>query len=188
MEKYNYNFLKKKISSGKFSLQNLEKKDIEIIRNWRNQQVKVLRQNKYITKNDQKKYFKNYILKQVKEKKPETFLFAFKENNITIGYGGLVYISWDNRRAEVSYLLNTKLTKKKKNYEFYTKKYFSIIKILSFKKLKLNKIFTETFYDRKFHIKILEKFGFKFEGKLLKHNYKKGKFIDVLVHGMVKNV
>jgi hypothetical protein len=116
MEKYNYNFLKKKISSGKFSLQNLEKKDIEIIRNWRNQQVKVLRQNKYITKNDQKKYFKNYILKQVKEKKPETFLFAFKENNITIGYGGLVYISWDNRRAEVSYLLNTKLTKKKKNY------------------------------------------------------------------------
>ena len=50
MEKYNYSFLKKKISLGKFSLQNLEKKDIEIIRNWRNQQIKVLRQNKYITK------------------------------------------------------------------------------------------------------------------------------------------
>jgi len=99
-----------------------------------------------------------------------------------IGYGGLVNISWLNKRAEVSFLLNTSIVKNKKKYEIHFKNFFSFISKTSFLKLKLEKIYTETFIFRKKHIKLLEINGFKKEGFLKNHYYKNKKKINSILH------
>ena len=147
---------------------------------------KVLRQNNLLSKSNQSKYFNKYISKQATKKFPEVILFAYKYKNEIIGYGGLVYISWENKRAEVSYLLKTEYTLKKDTYKFYSLIYFALIKKLAFKIIKLKRIFTETFIFRKNHIKILEKSGFRKEGILRKHNIKNKKHVNVIVHSIVK--
>ena len=183
---FNYKFLKKKLNYKNFSLENLNKFDIEKIRIWRNSQRKVLRQNKLISKQKQNNYFNNYIIKQTKKKLPEVILFAFKEDKTLIGYGGLVYISWENKRAELSYLLKTNLTINQKVYKSYSINYFKLAKKFAFSRLKLNRLFTETFIYRKKHIKNLELSGFKKEGILRKHNIKNNKTVNVVVHSIVK--
>ena len=53
---------------------------------------------------------------------------------------------------------------------------------IGFSKLKLNKIFTETFLFRKDHIKILIIAGMKKEGVLKKQYKKSNKFITSVLH------
>ena len=182
---FNYNFLKRKLFYKDFSIENLKEADVEKLRIWRNAQRKVLRQNKILSKLEQKNYFNKFISKQTKKKFPEVILFAFKNKGELIGYGGFVYISWENKRAELSYLLKTDFTLSNKLYRFYSMKYFYLVKKFAFEKLKFNRLFTETFVYRKSQIKILEDVGFKKEGILRKHNIKNKKPINVVVHSIV---
>jgi len=154
--------------------------DAEKIRVWRNKQLKILRQNKIINKQDQKKYFKNYIL----SKKSKMDLFAIEFNQKLIGYGGLVNISNEFKTAEVSFLVNDKINHNSKIYEktfsnflFFVKKYSKV--------KKLRRLYTETFSFRKKHINILENFGFKLEGVMKMHIIKNKKIYDSLIHGML---
>ena len=45
----------------------LSEEDVELIRTWRNNQKRVLRQNRNIAKVDQIKYFKNVVRKETKK-------------------------------------------------------------------------------------------------------------------------
>jgi RimJ/RimL family protein N-acetyltransferase len=160
----------------------LTPEDFESLRIWRNQQKNILRQVNNINKKDQKKYFVNFYKENCFSNKPLNIIFAIKEKHRLIGYGGLVNISWQNKRAEVSFLLNTSIANNKKKYEFYFKNFFTFISKASFEKLKLNKIFTETFIFRKNHIKLLNIVGFKKEGFFKNHYYKKNKKISSILH------
>jgi len=180
----NYKILKNKVfKNNNFELCPISKTDIEKIRIWRNQQIINLRQNKKITKEEQKKYFKNYIFKEYNEKKPKNLIFSIKKNSELIGYGGLVHISWLNLRAEVSLLFKTKIEKNKKSKFFYFKLFLDLIKKISFKNIGIKKIHTETYSSRKKEILFLEKYGFKREGVLKSHVYIKKKVYDVILHG-----
>ena len=64
--------------------------------------------------------------------------------------------------------------------------FLTLLKKIAFKELKLNKIYTETYSSRKFHISILKKNDFKLEGKLKKHVYIINKFQDSLLHAIIK--
>ena len=115
---FNYKFLKKRIFSNNFSIENIKKNEIEQIRIWRNDSIKFLRQNRKISKKEQILYFKKNIYEQTLSKRPKQILFAFKKDNILIGYGGLVHISWENKNAELSLLLDPKYNDKK-NIKFF---------------------------------------------------------------------
>lgn len=182
---FNYKFLKRKLNYRGFSIENLKKTDIEKLRIWRNTQRKVLRQNKILSKREQYIYFNEYILKQTKKKFPEVILFAFKNEKKLIGYGGFVYISWSNKRAELSFLLDTDITFNKKLYKNYSNIYYRLVKKLAFEKIKFKRLFTETFSYRVNHIKILQNAGFKKEGTLRKHYIKNKKSVNVIVHSIV---
>ena len=147
----------------------LSEEDVELIRTWRNNQKRVLRQNRNIAKVDQIKYFKNVVRKETKKNKPKLILFSIKKKNNTIGYCGFVNISWINKCAEISFLLDHKLKDRKKNYKIIMLRSFNKLFKIGFKKLKFKKLFTETFIFRKDHIKILIKAGMKKEG-ILKNN------------------
>jgi len=173
--------------SKKYHLTPLSNDHIESIRIWRNKQKDVLRQNQNIQKTEQITYFKKNIWPQSKILKPKNILMGFFHMNKLIGYGGLVHISWENRRAEVSFLLDDSIVKQLDLYEFEFSIFLNLIRQLAFQDLKLNKIFTETFDFRKKHIEILEKNSFYIEGRLKSHVCCNGKFVDSLIHGAFNN-
>ena len=92
----------------------LTSRDFEFLRVWRNQQKSILRQSNNINKKEQRKYFINFYKENCFSKKPLNIIFAIKEKHRLIGYGGLVNISWQNKRAEVSFLLKTSIANNKK--------------------------------------------------------------------------
>ena len=175
-----------KIKNNDSFIQWLNNTDLESLRIWRNEQKNILRQDKNITVQEQKKYFNSFYKKNCLSKNPKNILFALKFNKKLIGYGGFVHISWKNKRAEISFLLKTSIAKNKKLYEYYFKKFFLLINKISFSYLKFNKIYTETFVFRKKHIKLLEKYGFKKEGLFLNHYYKNKKKINSIIHAKYK--
>lgn len=156
----------------------LEKSDLTPIKRWRNEQRDVLRQNKILTDKDQVNWYA--LLQQDKKQKIFSIIGAKGE---LLGYCGITNIDWYNRRGEVSFLLRTGISKA--DYRKYFLDVLDQLKKYFFSILKLHKLFTETFEYRKFHISILEKFGFKRSGVLVDHIYKKGKYYDSLVHCLI---
>ncbi len=160
----------------------MRKKDIYFIMKWRNDQIEILRQNKTLTKKDQLSYYQNYILPSFFQKKPTLILFSYLLNNRLIGYGGLTNIDWRSKKAEISFLLNTKRAKDKIAYQQEFMVFLKLIKQIAFKDLKLKLIFTETYDIRPWHVATLEQNGFISKRRIKKHVYKKGKNIDSLIH------
>jgi len=162
----------------KYSLKKLTLSDSFKIMKWRNEQMSVLRQRKSLTSEKQKEHFEEKILPEYLKEEPEQLLFGFCQDGILIGYGGLVHISWSNKRAEVSFLVDTLRAVNNKDYENDFTNFLILIKKLAFEKLSLNRIYTETYSFRNYHISILEKNGFQLEGKMKEHIYHMNQFYD----------
>ncbi len=164
----------------------LREKDIYLIKKWRNCQIDVLRQKHILTNDDQKKYYETVILPSFDEVYPKQILFSFLSNNELVGYGGLVHISWEDRRAEVSFLLETKRNKDKNIYKEDFAAFIKLIKMIAYNDLEFNRLSTETFDIRPFLISIYEANGFFFEGRIKQHNLINNKFVDSVIHGNLK--
>jgi RimJ/RimL family protein N-acetyltransferase len=183
MKQKKYKCLKNQIFTYKnLILRCISESYIEDIRKWRNKQTDILRQKKIISKLEQQNYFKKNIFNDM-GRKPKNILFAIFYDEIFIGYGGLVHISWGDMRAEISFLLDPKISHAKKKYEIIFSNYLYLIKSIAFESLALNKIFTETFKFRTRHINILEKNKFVKEGELSQHNRINNNFINSVIHG-----
>lgn len=63
------------------------------IMKWRNEQVYHLRQNKLLSIEDQEKYFMTVVDELFEQERPNQILFSYLEDDICIGYGGLVHIN-----------------------------------------------------------------------------------------------
>jgi RimJ/RimL family protein N-acetyltransferase len=182
-----YKCLKKNVLAiDNYSIVPFRQKDLYLIKDWRNIQMDILRQEKVLTSNDQDLYFANYISPAFSQKNPKQILFSYLLNDECIGYGGLTNIAWKSKRAELSYLVNPTRTKPKNLYGKEFSIFISMIKKVVFSDLKFNRIYTETFDIRPFHILILEKNGFKNEGRLRQHSIIKGKLTDSIIHGFLK--
>lgn len=172
--------LNKEIIFKDYKLTSIKIDHIQKIRNWRNQQIKNLRQEKKIKKNEQIKYFKKNIFPEYSKIRPKNILLSLYNQNKLIGYGGLVHINWNHRRSEISLVLKTDLEKSSKKKIIFNN-FIKMIKMISFDQLRLNKIYTETYSFRKKEIKILSKNGFKIEGKLKEHIKFKSKYYDSII-------
>ncbi len=173
-------------SIGDYQICPLRYEDMALIREWRNQQIDVLRQKKILTAQDQENYYQSVIKPLYVQKQPSQILFSYLKNMKTIGYGGFVHINWVDRRAELSFLVDTARTQQMEVYQEDFLNYLELIKRAAFNVLDLNRIYTETFDIRDFHISILEKAGFLPEGRLKEHNIINGSFVDSIMHGYVK--
>jgi len=181
-----YSFLtKNKILLGKYSIAPLRKQDIQKIRKWRNEQIRVLRQQSPLTKTDQIKYFEHVIKKSFHEIQPDVILFSFLKENNCIGYGGLVHINWNSKRGEVSFVSDTIRTESKKIYQKDFSIFLKLLFKISFDDMCLNKLTTETFDIRPWTIEVLENQGFKKEGRLRKHVLIDDRFYDSILHGKI---
>ena len=175
------------MSQDGLTLMPIQPDHIELIRQWRNAQIDVLRQSEPITEKQQVEYFNKHIWPDMKEKYSKNILLSILEDNILIGYGGLVHIAWEHKRAEVSFLLRPDYTVNPNIYSRYFSIFLPLIKKLAFSELSFQRIYTETYANRLTHISILEKEGFVREGELRKHVITNGKAENLLMHGCLSS-
>ena len=161
-----YSFLKKTFYEyNDYQLVPLRFNDIQIIKNWRNEQLTILRQKNIISADEQLLYYEKIIKKSFTAQNPEQILFSFLMNKKCIGYGGLVHIDWKNKSAELSFLNETARSLNEKIFSIDFKIFLRLIFEITFSELKLNEIITEAFDIRQNLIKLLEDMGFVFDKK-----------------------
>ncbi len=167
----------------KIALRELTLGDMEPIRNWRNEQIQFLRQSKPLNEEDQLRYWQEVLVQEQKKDQPRLHLFAIRAAEELVGYGGLTNISWEHNRAEISFLAATKFTKDTQKYSFLFEAFLKEIQAKAFEKIGLNRLFTETYDLRPWHVKCLERSGFVYEGTLRGHTRSNGSYVDSLLHG-----
>ena len=172
-------------TDGHYVLQPVRYEDMEQIRQWRNAQMSVLRQSTELSVIDQETYFEKVIKPSFSDSKTKTLLFSLFKNKELIGYGGLVNISWKDKRAEMSFLLDPKRLKDNSSYRQDMTHFIHLIKVVVFEEMQFNRLFAETFSFRTFHISILESNGFVEEGILRQHIMESGQYYNSIMHGMV---
>lgn len=170
------------VISDSFALRTIQDDDIEDIRNWRNDQIDVLRQSELISPAQQREYFEQAIWPTMELERPANILLTFFEKGRRIGYGGLVHISWEHCRAELSFLLDTEISKDIKKRKSYFSVYLKMIKRFAFDTVELSKLTTETYDIRPDYIQALQENGFAFEGRLRRHVLINGEYIDSVCH------
>ncbi|CAF24293.1 GNAT family N-acetyltransferase [Candidatus Protochlamydia amoebophila] len=168
-----------------YQLVAIRQQDMEQIRLWRNEQIDILRQQKPISKEDQIIYFEKFIKPLFDLYQPNQILFSYLYQGQCIGYGGLVNVDWQSKKGELSFLVKTERASFETIYIQDFLHFLTLISQFAFKKLNFHRIYTETFAFRLIHMQVLENFGFKKEGILREHIYKKQRWIDSLMHGLL---
>lgn len=169
-----------------YALVPLREQDIEAIRCWRNAQMDILRQQHVISPEEQKAYYTHTIQPLFQMEHPRQILFSFLKEDHCIGYGGLTYIDWISKRAEVSFLVDVERAGHSKLYQEGFLHFLELLKKVAFVDLKFHRLFAETFAFRTEHMRILEFAGFKLEGRLREHVFKQDKWVDSFFHGILQ--
>ena len=161
-EKEKYSFLKfNDYSFENYTLLPLRYEDISKIKKWRNDQISVLRQNKILTDADQENYYQELMKKSFFNPKPNEILFSFLLDDTCIGYGGMVYVDWNKKTAEISFITETKRANLNEIYQNDFTAFITILFRISFSELLFNKLTTETYGIRTNTLRILDQLGFQ---------------------------
>jgi RimJ/RimL family protein N-acetyltransferase len=168
-------------SSEGFAIVPIRYEDRMTILKWRNEQIYHLRQNKPLNEEDQEIYFNTVINTLFDQECPSQLLFSYMENDVCIGYGGLVHINWIDKNAEVSFIMNTEL---EQNYfSKHWTVFLQLIEQVAFSELNFHKLCTYAFDLRPHLYEIIENAGFVKEGTLKEQCLFNGEYKDVMIHG-----
>lgn len=176
-----YKCLKKNtIKEGDFKIIPIRESDKFEIMRMRNEQIYHLRQSQPLDEKQQEIYFSTVISKLFFLDKPDQILFSFLLNEELAGYGGLVHINWEDKNAEISFIMKTELE------AFYFQKYWTafltLIEKVAFAELGFHKIFVYAFDLRPHLYKTLNSAGYIEDARLTQHCFFNNKFIDVLIY------
>lgn len=175
-----------KYTQGNYSVVSYRQEDLVLIKNWRNEQMDVLRQNRVLTDEDQRGYYERYIVPSFTDRTTKIMLFSLLHDGICIGYGGLTNIHWTDSHVELSFLVDPVRAADAATYTDDFTHFLELMKHIAFEELGFNRIFTETYDIRPLHVRILEQSGFKLEGRMREHVRINGIFTDSLIHGFIK--
>jgi len=171
----------KHFSKEPYSIESIRIEDALPVMEWRNAQLDALRQKDLLTSASQQLYFQKVVSPQFRLLRPEQVLLRLTFERKLIGYGGLVHIDWSDRRAEVSFLLETERAKNIDQYEADFVNFLTLLKQLSFDHLDFHKITTESYSHRKKHVEIIEKCGFTRDGVLREQVRVSGNWVDAIM-------
>ena len=177
----------KHLSKGSYSIESIRLEDALPVMKWRNAQLHALRQKEPLTETSQRVYFETVVNPQLSLPRPGQILVRFAYEKKLIGYGGLVHIDWNHRRAEVSFLLETERADNSDQYETDFTNFLALLKELSFTHLNFHKITTESFSHRKKHVEIIENCGFKRDGVLRDQVKVEGCWVDAVICSCLKS-
>jgi RimJ/RimL family protein N-acetyltransferase len=172
---------------GEYSIEPIRDQDKMNIRKWRNEQIHHLRQKQKLSKQKQKQYFKTIVSDLFNQEKPDQLLFSFLHREICVGYGGLVHINWEDKNAEVSFLMNTENIKSLEKYHWNI--FLKLIDKIAFEELNLHKIFAYAYDVRPHLYDYLLENKYVLEARLKQHYFLNGKiFHDVVIHSKFNNL
>jgi RimJ/RimL family protein N-acetyltransferase len=161
----------------------LEHSDLDKIRNWRNSQMKILRQTLPLTDLTQDKWYHtisfsdNQAIFALVEKKDGKFCL--------FGYCGLVNINLTSRHAELSFIVDPRRVSDETLYRQDFESALTMLCRFGFSELNLHRIYTETYAFREDHLRILESFGFQREGILRQHYFANDSFHDSIINAIL---
>lgn len=177
---------KQTFAHANFKLVPIRDEDRYSIMRWRNEQINILRQSEYLDPQKQDHYFETIVAKLFEEDRPKQLLFTFLENDIAVGYGGLVHIDWENLNAEISFLTETKRNQDEKLMVNDWKNFLILLKKVA-ELLDFVKVFTFAYDIRPHLYTALLESNFVEEARLKHHVYINNKFYDVLIHSFFLN-
>ncbi len=178
----NYRCLKQQeFSFNQYSIIPIRDADKYAIMNWRNEQISILRQKHLLTKENQDNYFKEVISKLFDEQFPSQIIFSVLENDVFMGYGGLVHIDWGSSHAEISFITATDRANVPNRFILDWKIFLKLI-ITVAQQIGMVKIYTYAYDLRPNLYLALGASAFAQEARLLRHVKIEDRFYDVLIH------
>ena len=156
----------------------LRQQDMELVRQWRNGQTAILRQQKPLTTDDQRRYFEERVAPGFRSPQPPEILLSIMKKERCIGYGGLVHVNWGYRRAEISFLVQPEIQETSKLFEKLFLEFVDILKEIAFGELQFHRLTAECYAIRPKVLYLLQKSGFRKEGHLVSYVYKGGTWVD----------
>ena len=114
-------------------------------------------------------------------RKNSGYAFGIELGGKIIGVVDLFNIDWENRNSELGYWLGRKYW----NQGLMTEAVKLILKF-AFEDLKLHRVSACLFEDNSASRRVLEKVGFKFEGKKREARLKRGKWYNELLYGILE--
>jgi hypothetical protein len=180
--KYNC-LIQNEFVAGDYKIVPIRYEDRLDIMQWRNEQMYHLRQDKPLTAVAQDNYFKTVVSELFEKDNPKQILFSFLENNICIGYGGLVHMNWIDKYAEISFIMNTIM--ERESFKFYWTEFLNLIEEVAFIQLKLHKVFVYAFDLRPNLYDVLKANNYFNDAVLKEHCLFEGNYIDVVIHSKI---
>lgn len=171
------------IKGEKVGLRAIEKTDLEVLRDWRNNPTfrKNFREVRELNLFNQEEWFERT------NKNPNDFMFMFEkyEDKTPIGAGGLLYINWIIRSADFSFYIGHQEQYIDNNG--YAEDAARLLLKYGFDNLNLNKIWTELYeFDSKKITFFKEKFNFKVDGCLRENCFEDGKYWNSYIISLTK--
>jgi RimJ/RimL family protein N-acetyltransferase len=160
-------------------LRALELGDMEHIREWRNDNLSILRTPFALTKEQQEDWYKNEICDRRSKSRFWAICDGFGE---LIGYGGIENIQWENSIGEISLLISKKYQGKGLGYK-------AAMDILheAFSNMNLRTVFAECYENNK-SVKFWDKvFNGCYQTKLPCKKYHSGIYFDSIYYSCSKD-
>jgi ribosomal-protein-alanine N-acetyltransferase len=176
--------MKQILEGNRIKLRTLKFSDAEVIRKFAKDK-KITKYTFVISPPFTRKQAQAFIKKTEKEREKGIayyFGIELKENRKLIGMINLVKIDRKNKNAEIGFWLAGKYQGKG-----LAKEALNSILDFGFKKLKLKRIEARVLHKNKPAQKLLEKTGFKLEGRLRRKTFFKNQWFDDLIYGILKD-
>lgn len=171
-----------KIIGERINLRKLKKSDVLSI--YKNVKDREILRYTYIPYPYKLKYASEFIKnthQRIRKKTAYELGIELKQTHQIIGMMSLMHIDYENRNGEVGYWLG-----KKYWGQGFAKEALRLILDFGFRKLKLVRIYARVMHPNTASYKLLEKVGFKYEGRMRKNIIKSGKWIDDLRYSILR--
>ncbi len=166
---------------GKYvNLRALEKKDLEILKKWRNKKETRIHTREYRLLNmiNQEGWFESIH----KQTPPQAIMFGIEnKKDKLIGVCGLTYIDWKNRHAEISNIIS--MNKWQKTNE--AKNTIELLINYGFGELNLHRLWVEIFDTIPENVKLFERMRFTKEGVLKDKLWRDSKWHDSFIYSKI---
>jgi len=163
----------------KVSFRQIEKEDLALLRDWRNQERvrKCCREYRLLNMANQMNWFERISTSGVDD------MFVVIADGKPAGVCGLAHINWKNRCAEINYYLGRQVSPSANvviGMEVY-----GFIKKKAFEEYNLNRITGEAFSYNQGAVELALKCGFTKEGIMRQSVFWSGKYWDSVLIGML---
>jgi hypothetical protein len=157
----------------------LDSSIIELIRHWRNSDVvrRYMYRSHYISKEEHLRWFEGLKLEKGNRK-----VWIIYYEDIPVGVINLFNIDYENKITDWGFYIGETA------YRGLGIGSISLWRLMEyvFDKMNFHKMYTSVLENNSDALNLYKKFGFKEEGRLRKHIFKEGKYIDVILIGILK--